>query len=96
MRPPIALARHRADLLALIARFPVANPRVFGSVLHGTDHEDSDLDLLVDPQKGATLFELGELQIAAEDLLGVRVDLKTPSELPPGIRKSILTQAEPL
>jgi predicted nucleotidyltransferase len=96
MRPSIAFARHRADRVALIARFPVAAPRVFGSALHGTDREDSDLDLLVDPLKGATLFDLGELQIAAEDLLGVRVVIKTPSELPPGISKRILTQAEPL
>lgn len=35
------------------------NPRVFGSVLHGSDVEASDLDLLVDPLPGTTLFDLG-------------------------------------
>jgi hypothetical protein len=34
---------------AVIARYPVANPRIFGSVARGEDEEGSDLDLLVDP-----------------------------------------------
>ena len=43
------------------------NPRVFGSVVRGTDTEFSDLDLLVDPLPGATLFDLGAIQIALEE-----------------------------
>ena len=35
-----------------------SNPRVFGSVLRGRDTESSDLDILVDPLPGATLFDL--------------------------------------
>jgi predicted nucleotidyltransferase len=44
----------------------------------GTDHEGSDLDLLVDALPAATRFDLGELQCELEDLLGVTVDLRTP------------------
>ena len=33
--------------------------RVFGSVVRGDDTDGSDLDLIVDPQPGATLFDLG-------------------------------------
>jgi predicted nucleotidyltransferase len=32
----------------VVGRFRTANPRVFGSVLHGTDRDGSDIDLLVD------------------------------------------------
>ena len=32
------------------------NPRVFGAVLHGRDTERSDLDILVDPLPGTTLY----------------------------------------
>jgi predicted nucleotidyltransferase len=46
-----------------VGRFRAANPRVFGSVLHGTDR-DSDLDLLVDALPGATLLDLGDLEEA--------------------------------
>lgn len=43
-------------------RFGVLRPRVFGSVVAGTDAEDSDLDLLVDPAPTTTLLTLARLQ----------------------------------
>lgn len=82
MRPSIALDLKRSAIREAASRFRVANPRVFGSVLHGTDQDDSDLDLLVDALPGATLFDLGGLQDELESLLGVHVDLLTPAELP--------------
>jgi len=77
-------------------RFPVANPRIFGSVLHGTDTEGSDLDLLVDALPGATLFDLGNLLEELEDLLGVTVDLLTPGDLPPNVRNRVLVEGVPV
>ena len=47
MKPSEALATHRAELRRLINSHDLTHPRVFGSVLTGTDTEDSDLDLLV-------------------------------------------------
>ena len=77
-------------------RFRTANPRIFGSVLHGTDHEGSDLDLLVDALPGATLFDLGGLQDELETLLGVHVDLLTPADLPQKYRAKVLAEAQPV
>ncbi|MGB5563621.1 MAG: nucleotidyltransferase, partial [Sedimenticolaceae bacterium] len=37
MKPSVALDRKRAAVRELTGRFPAANPRVLGSVLHGTD-----------------------------------------------------------
>jgi len=69
---------------------------VFGSVLHGTDKDGSDLDLLVDPQPGTTLFDLGGLQVELEDMLGVPVDVVTPGDLPARIRAQVIAEARPL
>ena len=71
MKPSVALEPKRAAVREMASRFRAANPRVFGSVLHGTDDEGSDLDLLVDTLPGATLFDLGGLQVELEDLLSV-------------------------
>nr|WP_218627246.1 nucleotidyltransferase family protein [Caballeronia sp. dw_19] len=79
-----------------VGRFRAANPRVFGSVLHGTDQDGSDLDLLVDALPGATLFDLGGLQMELEDMLGVAVDLLTPGDLPPRFRERVLAEAAPV
>jgi predicted nucleotidyltransferase len=96
MRPSETLNRHRATVRETVARFRSTNPRIFGSVLHGTDLDGSDLDLLVDALPGATLFDLGGLQIELEELLGVHVDLLTPNDLAPKFRSQVLAEARPL
>ncbi|MBI3772162.1 MAG: nucleotidyltransferase family protein [Gammaproteobacteria bacterium] len=93
MRPSVVLETHRQAVREAAARFHTANPRVFGSVLHGSD---SELDLLVDALPGAMLFDLGGLQIELEELLGVPVDLLTPGDLPPKFRARVLAEARPV
>ena len=96
MRPSEALALHRDELRELVRRFDVARPRIFGSVLTGTDTEDSNLDLLVDRGKATSLSTLAGLQSEAEKLLGVSVDVLTPNSLSPKFRDDVLRHAEPL
>lgn len=96
MRPSVVLDMKRSAVREVTGRFCAANPRVFGSVLHGTDEDGSDLDLLVDALPGATLFDLGGLQDELETLLGVHVDLLTPADLPPKFRAKILAEAQPV
>lgn len=94
MRPSIALNLKRNAVREVASRFRAANLRVFGSVLHGSDKDGSDLDLLVDALPGATLFDLGGLQIELEELLGVHVDLLTPGDLPLKFRNQVLAEAK--
>ena len=96
MRPSVKLELNREILREAIGRYPVTNPRVFGSVLSGTDNDESDLDLLVDAQPGVTLFDLGGLKEDLETLLGLQVDLRTPADLPPNFRAKVLAEAQPL
>lgn len=96
MRPSFALDLQRSTVRETARRFRVANPRIFGSVLHGTDQDGSDLDLLVDALPGATLFDLGGLQDELESLLGVHVDVLTPADLPQKFRAQVLAEAQPV
>ena len=96
MRPSLLLDLKRSAIREAVSRSRLTDPRVFGSVLHGTDHEGSDLDVLVDALPEATLFDLGRLQIELESLLGVRVDLLTPDCLPSTFRAKVLAQAQPI
>ncbi len=96
MRPSDTLQANRAALRQLTDRYGVLHPRVFGSVLTGTDTEDSDLDLLVDPSESTTLLTLSALQNDAEKLLGVPVSVLTPGSLPAKFRDQVLQQALPL
>ena len=96
MRPSSALKLHRDEIRRLVQQARAINPRVFGSVLRGRDTDSSDLDILVDPLPGTTLFDLGGLQIALEELLGVPVDLLTPGDLPKRSRERVLSEAVPV
>lgn len=96
MRPSAVLNSKRIAVRAVVERFPTSNPRVFGSVLHGTDVDGSDIDLLVDALPGATLFDLGGLQDELESLLGFHVDLLTPGDLPLKFRAKVLAEARPV
>jgi uncharacterized protein len=96
MKPSIAFEKKRDFIREAAGRFRAENPRVFGSVLHGTDKEGSDLDILVDALPGATLFDLGGLQDTLQETLGVNVDLLTPLDLPLKFRDRVLAEAEPV
>ncbi len=96
MKPSEALVRHHAELRQLVSRYGLPHPRVFGSVLSGTDTDDSDLDLLVDPAESTSLLTIAGLKIDAEQLLGVPVSVLTPNGLPPNFRNKVLQRAQPL
>lgn len=96
MRPSAILDANREAVREAVRRYRTTNPRVFGSVLHGTDREDSDIDILVDPLPGATLIDLGNLWDDLQTLLGVRVDLLTPGDLPKKFRAQVVAEAKPI
>ncbi|MDC7675499.1 nucleotidyltransferase family protein [Asticcacaulis machinosus] len=96
MKPSEALDAKRVQLRGLVSRYGLSRPRVFGSVLAGTDTHLSDLDLLVDPSETTTLFTLAQLQDEAEALLGFTVSILTPDALPEAFRTKVLREAQAL
>jgi len=96
MKPSEALRTHREDILRVVEQNHTRNPRVFGSVLHGEDTDNSDLDLLVDPTPDTTLMDIARIQNRLQKLLGVSVDVLTPKALPDSFRDRILSEAMPV
>ncbi len=96
MKPSDVVRSNREEIHRVVAANRAANPRVFGSVLHDADTEDSDLDLLVDPLPGATLLDIGAIQFTLEHSLGIAVDVLTPGDLPPRFRDKVIGEAIPL
>lgn len=94
MRPSEALAANREKVLEILGRYPVKNPRVFGSVARGEDTEDSDLDLLVDSQPSLDLFDLAALELELARVLNCRVDIGT--KLRPQVREQADRELRPL
>jgi predicted nucleotidyltransferase len=95
-QPSEMLQRHRESIRRIVSLHRTTNPRVFGSVLRGTDTADSDLDILVDALPGTTLLDLGAIQAELEEILGVAVDVLTPGDLPATFRAQVLREAVPV
>jgi len=96
MKPSDALHAHSAAVRAVVQAHRAGNARVFGSVLHGRDTEDSDLDILIDPTPETTLFDISAIRMELRQILGVRVDVLTPNGLPDKYRAAVLAEARPV
>ena len=96
MRPSEALARHRDEVLAIIARYPVSNPRVFGSVARGEDVEGSDIDMVVDVNGSFSYFDMASLALELEELLGCPLDIGTARSLKPEIAARAAPDCRPI
>lgn len=88
-RPPTLaeLRARRAEILEVAARYGVFNIRVFGSVARDEAGEGSDVDFLVDVERGRSLFDLGGFYADLQDLLSCEIDVGT--DLKPRLREQI-------
>ena len=96
MRPSEVFEKNRALIREAVGRYRTTNPRIFGSVLHGTDRDDSDIDILIDTLPGATLFDLIGLEQELEKEMGVPVQVVISDALHRFIRDRVLAEAQPV
>jgi hypothetical protein len=86
------------DALAEVCRrHRIRRLSLFGSVLKGTARLDSDIDLLVEFEPGATpgLLGMAGIEIELSELLGKKVDLRTAGDLSRYFRDEVVRSAEP-
>jgi predicted nucleotidyltransferase len=90
------IADKKEQVFALAAKYGASNVRVFGSVANGTADADSDIDFLVDMEKGRSLFDLGGLLMELQKLFNRKVDVVTENGLHWYIKDQILKEARPI
>lgn len=68
---------------------------LFGSFDRGESRPESDIDLLVefDPNHAPGLIRLAEMEIELTELLGRKVDLRTPEDLSRYFRSEVMESA---
>ena len=93
---PEIVQNKKEQVLALAARHGASNVRIFGSVANGTADKDSDIDFLVDLEKGRSLFDLGGLLMDLQQLFDCKVDVVTENGLHWYIKERILSEAKPI
>jgi len=74
----------------------VVRASVFGSVARGEAGGESDIDFLVEFEKGRSLLDLSGLRLDLSELFGRQVDVATPNSLHPLLREQILAELIPI
>ena len=84
-----------AKLAEFCQRHHIRKLALFGSVLRDDFRDDSDVDILVELKPGhpVGLIRLGGIELEISQLLGRRVDLRTPEDLSPYFRQQVLESA---
>jgi hypothetical protein len=88
-----ALRARRDEIVRLAALRGAGNVRVFGSVARAQAHGTSDVDLLVEFERGRSLLDHGGLVADLEEFLDCRVDVVSERALRPRFKERVLREA---
>lgn len=69
------LLLNKKEIIRIVKQNKGIGAKVFGSTVNGSSTKNSDVDILVEFKKDASLFDLIEIKIELEDLLGHSVDV---------------------
>lgn len=65
----------RKAVLQLVDKYAICKAILFGSMAAGTNHETSDVDIIVEFSKPISLLVLSMLKEELEEMLGTKVDV---------------------
>ena len=95
---PISLQKlrqlYREEILSLSTKYGAYNVRIFGSVARGDNIEKSDIDFLVEFEKGRSLLDRIALIQDLQELLDSKIDVAKINNLHPDIQQQVLKEAK--
>jgi hypothetical protein len=92
----VALRAKREAILQLARQHGIRRVRIFGSVARGEDRPESDVDVLVEVERGRSFLDLIGFELDLEQLLGCKVDVVSEGGISPYLEATILREAVPL
>ena len=96
MAQKLAIPIPQDELTDFCRRRHIRKLSLFGSILRGQLRPDSDVDVLVEFQPGhrVGLIQMARIERELSDLLGRKVDLRTPADLSRYFRDDVLREAQ--
>ena len=93
MSPQIAIDREQ--LACFCRQHHIRKLALFGSVLREDFRPDSDVDVLVEfePDRSVGLIRLAGMELELSQVLGRKVDLRTPQDLSRYFRQDVIDHA---
>lgn len=65
----------KSNILTIVNDYPIKRITLFGSRAAGTEHEDSDVDLIMEFSMPISLLTLSIIKLKLEEILKVGVDI---------------------
>ena len=94
---PARIAIDPEKIAAFCRKHRIRKLSLFGSVLRDDFHAGSDVDVLVEFEPDVRIgWDIVDIEDELTNLLGRKVDLRTPDELSRYIRRRVMDGAEPL
>ena len=90
------IRRLRPQIMELARQCRAHKVSVFGSLVRGEMHADSDIDFLVDFDEEYSLLDHARLSVGLEHLLGCKVDVVPRRALRPFLRDTVISEAQEL
>jgi predicted nucleotidyltransferase len=86
------------DLVEFCQRHPIRKLSLFGSALRDDFGPNSDVDFLVEfePDARISFFDMVTMEMELTNIMGRKVDFRTPQELSRYFRQKVLDTAEVL
>ena len=78
--------------IPILKAHKIKKAAVFGSFARGDFDDKSDVDILIEPPEGFSLFDLAGLHLDLEDTLGRKVDVVVYNSINPLIRDRVMRE----
>lgn len=82
--------KYTVKIIPVLKKYGVLRASLFGSLARGEDRIKSDIDILIEPASGTTLFDMAGIQIDLQKSLKKTVDLITYGSINPMLKDRIL------
>lgn len=94
---PSRIGMPEREIEELCRRHGIQRLSFYGSILRDDFGPESDVDILVEfePGRVPSLMRMVELELELSEMLGRKVDLRTPAELSRHFREQVLREADP-
>ncbi len=77
-------------IVKILKKNGIKKAGLFGSYARGEQKKNSDIDILIEPAKGMSLFDVVGIELELKKSLGKKVDLLTYKGISPHLKKYII------
>jgi predicted nucleotidyltransferase len=88
--------QYMQKIAVILKRYQIQHASLFGSFSKGTETENSDIDMLIEPGNNFTLFDMLSLEDELKALTNRNIDLVEFSAIKPSIKSEVLKTAIPI